>query len=56
MPIVNTTLLGAIIKTTEAIKKESILAPLENRFGRLGERNIKAMEKAYEEVSIEERK
>ena len=56
VPIVNTTLLGALIKTTGAIKKESILAPLENRFGRLGERNIKAMEKAYEEVLIEERK
>jgi pyruvate ferredoxin oxidoreductase gamma subunit len=54
VPIVNTTMLGALIKATGAVKKESILAPLEKRFGRLGERNIKAMETAYEEVLLEE--
>jgi pyruvate ferredoxin oxidoreductase gamma subunit len=53
VPIVNTTMLGAIIKVTGAIRKESIYAPLEKRFGRLGERNIKAMETAYEEVALE---
>jgi pyruvate ferredoxin oxidoreductase gamma subunit len=54
VPIVNTTMLGAIIKATGAVKKEAIYAPLEKRFGRLAERNIKAMETAYEEVLIEE--
>jgi pyruvate ferredoxin oxidoreductase gamma subunit len=54
VPIVNTTMLGAVIKITGVINKESILAPLEKRFGRLGERNIKAMQTAYEEVVIEE--
>ena len=54
VPIVNTTVLGAVIKVTGIIKKESAYAPLEKRFGRLGERNIKAMETAYEEVAIEE--
>jgi pyruvate ferredoxin oxidoreductase gamma subunit len=54
VPIVNTTMLGAIIKTTGVTKKESLKAPLEKRFGRLGERNIKAMETAFEEVVIEE--
>jgi len=54
VPIVNTTMLGALIKVAGAIKKESIHAPLESRFGRLGERNIKAMETAYAEVVIEE--
>ncbi len=54
VPIVNTTMLGALIKATGAINKESILAPLEKRFGRLGERNIKAMETAYKEAVIEE--
>jgi len=54
VPIVNTTVLGAVIKTTGVVKKESVHAPLEKRFGRLGERNIKAMETAYEEVVIEE--
>ena len=54
VPIVNTTMLGAVIKTTGIIKKESAHAPLEKRFGRLGERNINAMETAYKEVVIEE--
>ena len=54
VPIVNTTMLGALIKATGAIKKESIHGPLEKRFGRLGERNIKAMETAYEEVVLGE--
>ena len=54
VPIVNTTMLGALIKATGVVQKESIHEPLEKRFGRLGERNIKAMETAYEEVSIEE--
>jgi pyruvate ferredoxin oxidoreductase gamma subunit len=54
VPIVNTTMLGAIIRATGVVKKESASAPLERRFGRLGERNIKAMETAYTEVIIEE--
>jgi pyruvate ferredoxin oxidoreductase gamma subunit len=54
VPIVNTTMLGAVIKATKVVDKKSILAPLEKRFGRLGERNIKAMETAYEEVVTEE--
>ncbi|OGO19876.1 MAG: pyruvate synthase [Chloroflexi bacterium RBG_16_50_9] len=52
--IVNTTMLGAVIKATGIVKKESTYAPLEKRFGRLGERNIKAMETAYQETLIEE--
>ena len=52
--IVNTTMLGALIKITGVVKRESAHAPLEKRFGRLGERNIKAMETAYEDVLIEE--
>jgi len=54
VPIVNTTMLGALIKATGAINKDSILAPLEKRFGRLGERNIKAMETAYKGAVLEE--
>ncbi|OGO19892.1 MAG: pyruvate synthase [Chloroflexi bacterium RBG_16_50_11] len=50
VPIVNTTMLGAVVKVTGVIDKKSAYAPLEKRFGRLGERNIKAMETAYEQV------
>jgi pyruvate ferredoxin oxidoreductase gamma subunit len=51
VPIVNTTVLGAVIKLTGVVKKESAHAPLMKRFGRLGERNIQAMETAYKEVA-----
>ena len=52
VPIVNTTMLGAVIKVTGVIDKKSAHAPLEKRFGKLGERNIKAMETAYEQVAF----
>jgi pyruvate ferredoxin oxidoreductase gamma subunit len=51
VPIVNTSMLGAVIKTTGIVQKESAHAPLLKRFGRLGERNVQAMETAYEEVA-----
>lgn len=50
VPIVNTTMLGAVVKITGIINKESAHAPLEKRFGRLGERNIQAMETAFDQV------
>jgi pyruvate ferredoxin oxidoreductase gamma subunit len=52
--IVNTTMLGAVLKATGVVKKESTYAPLQKRFGKLGDRNIKSMETAYDQVSIEE--
>ena len=54
VPIVNTTMLGALVKATNVVDLMSLHKPLENRFGRLGERNIKAMERAYEETIVEE--
>jgi len=54
VPIVNTTMLGAVIRATGVVKKESTHDPLQKRFGKLGDRNIKAMETAYEQVVIEE--
>jgi pyruvate ferredoxin oxidoreductase gamma subunit len=50
--IVNTTMLGAVIKVTKVIDKQSIHEPINIRFGRLGERNIKAMETGYEQVAL----
>jgi Pyruvate/2-oxoacid:ferredoxin oxidoreductase gamma subunit len=34
---------------------ESLFEPLKNRFGRLAEKNIAAMKRAYDEAVIEER-
>lgn len=50
--IVSTTMLGAVIKVTGIIDKKSTHEFLNSRFGRLGERNIKAMETAYEQVVV----
>jgi len=55
VPITNTTMVGAVIKATEAVKLESLYEPLKHRFGRLAERNISAMERAYEETIVKER-
>jgi len=54
VPIVNTTMIGALIKTTGVVKIESVFEPLEHRFGRLAERNINAMKRAYEETLVKE--
>ena len=55
VPIVNTTMIGALVKATGVVKLESLFQPLNNRFGRLAENNIKAMKQAYEETVIKER-
>jgi pyruvate ferredoxin oxidoreductase gamma subunit len=47
-------MVGALIKATNVITLEAMKEPLENRFGRLAERNIKAMERAYQETLIGE--
>jgi len=55
VPIANTTMVGAMIKATGVVRLESLLEPLEQRFGRLAERNSKAMKKAYDETILKER-
>jgi len=52
--IVNTTMLGALIKVTGVVDIESLSDPLDERFGRLAERNRNSMKKAYEDTQIKE--
>lgn len=54
VPIVNTSMVGALIRATGVVKLESLIEPLQHRFGRLAERNINAMKKAYEETLLKE--
>ncbi len=51
VPIVNTAMIGALLKAAGVVKLESLIEPLKERFGRLAERNINAMQQAYE-VSV----
>lgn len=55
VPITNTTMVGAVIKATGVVKLDSLVEPLKQRFGRLAERNLEAMKRAYEETIIKER-
>jgi 2-oxoacid:acceptor oxidoreductase gamma subunit (pyruvate/2-ketoisovalerate family) len=52
LTITNTTMLGALLKASEVVEKGAIIEPLQERFGRLAERNIKAFDRAYKETKI----
>ena len=52
VPITNTTMIGAAVKATGVVKIGSVKEPLKHRFGRLAQRNINAMERAYKELKI----
>ncbi len=54
VPITNTTMLGAVLKATETVKLESIFDPIRKRFGRLADKNIAALKRAFTETAIEE--
>lgn len=55
VPIANTSMIGAVIKATGAVDLKSVEEPLSDRFGRLAERNINAMRRAYEDTVVEEK-
>lgn len=52
--ITNTTMVGAVLRAIEPVELESLYEPLRHRFGRLAERNIDAMKRAYEETLVKE--
>ena len=52
--ITNTTMVGAVLKATGVVELESLVEPLKDRFGRLAEKNIDAMKRAYEEAVVKE--
>lgn len=52
VPITNTTMLGALIKCTNAVKLESVKEPVDHRFGRIANKNMAAMKRAYDEVKF----
>lgn len=52
--IVNTTMLGALVKATEIVKLESLVEPIEERFGARAKNNIDACSRAYKETEIVE--
>ena len=53
VPITNTTMLGALVKVTGVVDIDALIEPLRHRFGRLADRNIKAMREAFGKTHIE---
>jgi pyruvate ferredoxin oxidoreductase gamma subunit len=56
VPITNTTMVGALVKAVGVVELDSLIEPLQQRFGRLAERNSNAMRRAYEETVVKELK
>jgi len=54
VPITNTTMVGALVRASGVVELESLVEPLRQRFARLAERNINAMQKAYDETQVKE--
>ncbi len=54
VPITNTTMIGALLKTAPLTTLSAMEKPLDHRFGRIAERNKKAMERAFAETTIGE--
>ncbi len=52
IPITNTTMLGALLKATNLVKRDLLEEALEHRFGRLAEKNKAAMARAMEETRL----
>ncbi len=50
--ITNTTMIGALIKASNLLALDDLVEPLNRRFGRIAERNVNAMRRAYKETKI----
>jgi pyruvate ferredoxin oxidoreductase gamma subunit len=54
IPITNTTMLGALMKASHILPVEALRPPVEQRFGPIAEKNLKACMRAYEETQVVE--
>jgi len=52
VPITNTTMLGALVKLTGAVKIESLEGPIQERFGRIAAKNKAAAKSAFDQVTF----
>lgn len=50
-PITNTTMIGALIKASGVVDIKSMKTPLKERFGRIAEKNLNAMNAAYQQTA-----
>lgn len=52
VPITNTAIIGALIKATDITPLDSLAQPFHQRFGRLAEKNLTAMNMAYQRTLL----
>ena len=52
LPITNTTMIGALLKVTGLVDIDALEDPLQHRFGKIADKNIAAMRRAYKETSV----
>lgn len=52
LPITNTTMVGALVKSTGLMDVEALKEPFNRRFGKIAARNIQAMERAFGETVV----
>jgi pyruvate ferredoxin oxidoreductase gamma subunit len=54
IPITNTTMLGAVLKATGLLPIAALEGPLKDRFGRIAEKNLASLKRAFEETVVKE--
>jgi len=52
VPIANTTMIGALLKVTGVMGLDAMKDSVEHRFGRIAQKNINAMKRAYDKIKI----
>jgi pyruvate ferredoxin oxidoreductase gamma subunit len=50
VPIANTTMIGALLKMIGVMGLDAMKEAVEHRFGRIAQKNLSAMKRAYEEI------
>jgi len=54
IPITNTTMLGAMLKATGLLPLAALEGPLKERFGRIADKNMASLKRAYDETVVKE--
>ena len=52
LPIVNTAMIGALVRSTGVVAIDALEEPVRSRFGAVADKNLSAMKRAYEETVI----
>ena len=56
LPITNTTMIGALLRMQQFVSVDDMVKPFSERFGRIAEKNLKTLRRAFEETNFSEKK